>query len=117
MTEPRVTFEALLEAELGSQLRFATVLTGDAGVAEDVLQEVLIRATIRWDSIGRMDQPRGYLRRMIVNEYLSWHRRSWRSVPTGTAEDVSDGQAPDIGDAVVQRHALLAKLRPVLLEP
>ena len=55
MTEPRVTFEAFLEAELGSLLRFAAVLTGDAGLAEDVLQEVLFRATARWDSIGRMD--------------------------------------------------------------
>jgi len=110
MTEPRVTFEAFLEAELGSLLRFAAVLTGDAGLAEDVLQEVLFRATARWDSIGRMDQPRGYVRRMIVNEYLSWRRRSWRSVPAGTGEDVSDRQAPDIGAEVVQRHALLAEL-------
>jgi DNA-directed RNA polymerase specialized sigma24 family protein len=54
MTEPRVTFEAFLEAELGSLLRFAAVLTGDAALAEDVLQEFLIRATARWDSIGRI---------------------------------------------------------------
>ena len=110
MIEPKLTFESFLEAEMGSLLRFAAVLTGDTGLAEDVVQEVLIRANARWDRIGSMHHRRAYVRRMIVNEYLSWRRRSWRSVPGGTAEDVSDGQTPDIGAAVVQRHALLAEL-------
>ena len=110
MTESKVTFESFLEAELGSLLRFAAVLTGDRGVAEDVLQDVLIRANARWERIGRMDHCRAYVRRMIVNEYVSWRRRSWRSVAGGTAEEVSDGQAPDISVAVIQRHALLAEL-------
>lgn len=110
MTEPTVTFESFVEAELGSLLRFAAVLTGSRELAEDVLQDVLIRANARWETIGPMLHRRAYVRRMIVNEYLSWRRRSWRSVPAGTAEEVSDGQTPDIGAAVVQRHALLAAL-------
>ena len=110
MTEPSVTIESFLEAELGSLLRFAAVLTGDRQLAEDVLQDVLIRANARWDKIGPMDHRRAYVRRMIVNEYLSWRRRSWRSVPAGTAEEVSDARTPDIGAAVVERHALLAEL-------
>lgn len=105
-----MTFEKFLEAELGPLLRFAAVLTGDASVAEDVLQEVLIRVHARWHRIGPMDQRRAYVRRMVVNEYLSWRRRSWRSVPGGMAEDVSAGQAPDISSAIVQRQALLAQL-------
>jgi RNA polymerase sigma-70 factor (sigma-E family) len=110
MTEPSVTFESFLEAELGSLRRFAAVLTGHRELAEDVLQDVLIRANARWDRIGPMDHRRAYVRRMVVNEYLSWRRRSWRSVPAGTAEEVSDGREPDIAATVVQRHALLAEL-------
>jgi RNA polymerase sigma-70 factor (sigma-E family) len=110
MTEPSVTFESFLEAELGSLLRFCAVLTGDGGRAEDVLQEVLIRAHARWDRIGPMDQRRAYVRRMVVNEYLSWRRRSWRSVAAGMAEDVIGGQTPDIAAEVVERQALLGEL-------
>ncbi len=110
MTERALTLDAFLEAELGSLLRFAAVLAGDTGLAEDVVQDVLIRVNARWDRIGPLAQRRAYVRRMVVNEYLSWRRRSWRTVPAGAAEDVSDGEAPDIGPAIVQRHALLAEL-------
>ena len=105
-----MTFEEFLDAELGSLLRFAAVLTGDSGLAEDVLQEVLVRAHARWDRIGRMDRPTAYVRRMAVNEYLSWRRRTWRSVPGGSPADVSDREEPDISTAIVQRQALLAEL-------
>jgi RNA polymerase sigma-70 factor (sigma-E family) len=110
MTERALTLDAFLGAELGSLLRFAAVLTGDTALAEDVVQDVLIRVNARWDRIGLMAHPRAYVRRMVVNEYLSWRRRSWRSVPAGSAEDVGDGEAPDISAAIVERQALLAEL-------
>ena len=110
MSEPNGTFESFLEAEFGSLRRYAAVLTGDTELAEDVLQDVLIRANARWSRIGKMDQRRAYVRKMVVNEYLSWRRRSWRSVPAGTAEETNSAQTQDIGAAVVQRQALLAEI-------
>jgi DNA-directed RNA polymerase specialized sigma24 family protein len=62
-------------------LRFAVVLTGDRGLAEDVVQEVLLRVYERWAKIGELDQPVHYVRRMIVNEYLNWRRRWGRVTP------------------------------------
>ena len=56
-------------------LRFATALTTDEALAEDVVQDVLTPAFERWDRIAAVDQPHAYVRRMIVNEYLSWRRR------------------------------------------
>jgi DNA-directed RNA polymerase specialized sigma24 family protein len=44
------------------------VLTGDRALAEDVVQEVLIRAHGRWEVIARLDRPEAYVRKMIVNE-------------------------------------------------
>jgi hypothetical protein len=38
-------------------LRFAGVLTGDRALAEDVVQEVLVRAYLRWEHIARMSLP------------------------------------------------------------
>jgi hypothetical protein len=52
-------------------LRFAAVLTGDRTSSEDIVQEVLIRAHARWSRIGALDRPDYYVRKMILNEFLS----------------------------------------------
>jgi RNA polymerase sigma-70 factor (sigma-E family) len=71
-----VTFEQFAVARLPSLLRYAVVLTGDRELAQDVVQEVLARAQVRWRRIDGADSPEAYVRRMILNEYLSW-RRTW----------------------------------------
>src|SRR4051812_50134367 len=63
-------------ARLPSLLRYAVVLTGDRELAQDVVQEVLARAQVQWRRISESDSPEAYVRRMVLNEYLSW-RRSW----------------------------------------
>jgi RNA polymerase sigma-70 factor (sigma-E family) len=105
-----MTFEEFAAARLAAVLRFAAVLAGDRGLAEDVVQEVLIRAHARWDVIGRLDRPEAYVRKMIVNEYLSWRRRSWRLVPSGAGPDVDGRLAPDPAVDHAERDALLAEL-------
>ena len=76
-------------------LRFAAILTGDRALAEDLAQEVLIRAHSRWRKIGSLDRPEYYVRKMILNEFLSWRRREWRLIPSGAASDVDHRSAPD----------------------
>lgn len=105
-----MTFEEFAAARLPAVLRFATVLTGDPGLAEDVVQEVLIRASRRWPSIGCLDRPEAYIRKMVVNEYLSWRRRSWRLVPSGLAADMDERHTPDAAAGYPERDALLAEL-------
>jgi RNA polymerase sigma-70 factor (sigma-E family) len=56
-------------------LRFAYVLSGDAHLAEDLVQEVLARVHRRWDRITAMDSPEAYIRTAIVRQFLSWRRR------------------------------------------
>lgn len=103
-------FEEFAAIRLPAVLRFAGVLTGDRAVAEDVVQEVLIRACARWQEIGRLDRPELYVRKMVVNEYLSWRRRSWRLLPNGSGTDVDDRRTPDHALAHAERDALLAEL-------
>ncbi len=69
-------FEEFVALRLAGLLRYAVVLTGDRELAQDVVQEVLARAQVRWPRIVRADVPDAYVRRMVLNEYLSW-RRSW----------------------------------------
>ncbi len=84
-----MTFEEFLSAELGGLTRFAAVLTGDRYLAEDVVQDALVKAHARWPHIGGLDQPVAYLRRMIVNGYLSWRRR-WATRTIQAAGDLSE---------------------------
>lgn len=107
-----MTFEEFAAAELDPLLRFAKVLCVDRGLAEDVVQEVLARAMARWAAIGELDQPRAYVRRMIVNEFLSW-RRKWSRVSPVAAlpETVTSGPAERVADRV-QLVAELRKLPP-----
>ena len=76
-----MTFEEFAAAQLPGVLRFAGVLTADRGLAEDVVQEVLIRAHARWTQIESLDQPEAYVRRMIINEFYSWRRKWARIAP------------------------------------
>ncbi|AUS78216.1 SigE family RNA polymerase sigma factor [Actinoalloteichus sp. AHMU CJ021] len=70
-----MTFDEFVALRLPRLLRYATVLTSDAHLAEDVVQEVLLRAQSRWRRIGRLEAPESYVRKMITNEFLSWRRR------------------------------------------
>ncbi|MBI9115407.1 SigE family RNA polymerase sigma factor [Sanguibacter suaedae] len=75
---PAVTegsLDALVRTHLPGLLRYATVLVGDPHTAADLVQEVLLRAHVRWGRITLMDRPDLYLRRMVTNEHLSWRRR------------------------------------------
>jgi RNA polymerase sigma-70 factor (sigma-E family) len=105
-----MTFEEFAAARLPAVLRFAGVLTGDRALAEDVVQEVLIRVHAHWSQIGPMDRPELYVRKMIVNEFLSWRRRSWRLVPAGQGRDIDDRLCPDHAFRHAERDALLAEL-------
>lgn len=106
-------FEEWARARLPALVRFAAALTGDRGLAEEVVQEVLIRAYGRWSRIAGLDQPEAYLRRMVTNEYLSWRRRWARITPqadvsalveTGPASD------PDHAETHADRAALAQEL-------
>jgi DNA-directed RNA polymerase specialized sigma24 family protein len=83
-----MTFEDFAAGRLPAVLKFAAVLTGDRGLAEDVVQEVLIRTSARWQVIGSLPRPEAYVRKMIVNEYLTWRRRSWRLVLSGANSSI-----------------------------
>jgi DNA-directed RNA polymerase specialized sigma24 family protein len=46
-------------------VRLARLLTGDRGDGEDLAQDVLARAFVRWDKIVSTDSPEAYLRQMV----------------------------------------------------
>lgn len=104
-----MTFEEFTAARLPALLRFAVVLTGERGLAEDVVQEVLLRTHQKWAKIGAFDPPDPYVRRMIVNEYLSWRRRWSRQVPQADVRP-EPSSTPDHATAHTEREALRTEL-------
>lgn len=98
-----------VERQRTSLMRFATVLTGRAWLAEDLVCDVLARAYERWERIGAMERPDAYVRRMIVNEYMSWHRRLARTVPRDDA-DLDVEQVDDGSEQRAVRDEMLRRL-------
>ena len=90
--ERQLTFDEFVRARLGALLRYAIVLTCDPYLAEEVVQEVLVRAQSRWSRIVGVDQPEAYVRRMVLNEFLSWRRRMLRRALPVRAETWGRGR-------------------------
>jgi RNA polymerase sigma-70 factor (sigma-E family) len=90
-------------------MRFATVLTCQTWLAEDLVSDVLGRAFERWDRISGMAEPNAYVRRMVVNEYLSWRRRLARTTPTADVEPNAAGHG-DGADERAERDAMIRRL-------
>jgi RNA polymerase sigma-70 factor (sigma-E family) len=103
-----VTFDEFTRVRLAPLLRFATMLCIDAGLAEDLVQEVLIKAHGRWEQLEALDHPDAYVRRMIVNEFVSWRRKWARIIPVSSVE--LPAQVPDHADAHAERDALFRRL-------
>jgi RNA polymerase sigma-70 factor (sigma-E family) len=93
-------------------LKFAMVLCGDARLAEDLVADVLGRAYELWPRIGSLEHTHGYVRKMIVNDYLSWRRRLRRTFPVAELAELSDPVAaePDPAEAHSDRQELAARL-------
>jgi RNA polymerase sigma-70 factor (sigma-E family) len=110
-----VTFAEFAATRLQGLLRYAVVLTGDRDLAQDVVQEVLARAQVKWSKISKADSPDSYVRQMVLNEYLSW-RRKWavRNIQSVGERliDLGDARDPcrDHAEAVVTTDEIWTRL-------
>lgn len=85
MSEPG--FEEWVAARGPRLLRVAWLLTGDAHLAEDLLQTVLARIWPKWPRIAG-ENPEAYARKALVHTHASWWRRRWRG-------ELPHGELPD----------------------
>ena len=95
-------------------VRYATALCGDPTEAEELVQSALVRVAVRWPFVRDKDNPDGYVRRAIVNGYLTTWRRV-RSRETRMAEPPEVAVAADVSvgvDDVMTVRRALAGLPP-----
>lgn len=69
---------AFIDARSGSLLRYAYLLTGDHALAEDLLQNSLIKVYLSWNSIRDRGALEAYTRTVMTRTQLSWWRRPAR---------------------------------------
>jgi hypothetical protein len=64
-------FEAFFEAEHERLLRALFVVTGSAEEADELMQDAFVAVWERWDWVGGMHDPTGYLYRTAMNRFRS----------------------------------------------
>lgn len=79
-------------------LRLATLLSGDANRAQDLVQDTFVRAWPHHRRLVRMDSPVAYLRRILIREC-----RRTRPAFRHRRDFFVGGQEADVADGVVGR--------------
>lgn len=105
------SFAAFVLREQAGLLRLATLLAGDAGHGEDLVQTALLQVYRRWARVSHLEHPTAYARRVVVTTHTSWRRRL--STTEQVIETVPDrAAAPDPAEVDPDLRAALQALPP-----
>ena len=112
MGEEALSFEEFYEATCRPLFTALCLVTGNRYEAEEVAQDSFVRVFERWDRVGVLEDPTGYLFRVSMNVFRSRYRRASlgvRRVVLLAPAETDDLAAVDNRDAVVR---LLRGLAP-----
>ena len=110
-------YDEFVAARLQPLLRYAVMLTGDPHVAEDLVQETMVRVQLNWRRVAAADAPDIYVKRMLTNAFVDLRRGSWLRRVVLRADPVEPAAPPPLGheDAAAERDEMwlwLAGLPP-----
>ncbi|MGD9959420.1 SigE family RNA polymerase sigma factor [Nocardioides sp.] len=69
-----LTFEEYAASSWPALYRYGYLLAGNHADAEDLAQQTLLKAHRSWSRVSGSDSPAAYVRRMLINTYLSERR-------------------------------------------
>jgi RNA polymerase sigma-70 factor (sigma-E family) len=102
-------FEEFTISSQRALFRYAYLLVGDRGLAEDLLQESLTKTYMRWHKLLDSANAEAYTRKVMTNTAISWfRRRSWRERPH---DDLPAGVPARPADDTTARIWLWAEVR------
>ncbi len=105
-------FEDFVARRAAPMLAMARGLVRREQDAEDLVQDVLATALLKWHRVSSADDPAAYVNRMLVNAAMSWWRRpARREHPSADGALAVDGTLDDPSTAAGERAAVLAALR------
>jgi RNA polymerase sigma-70 factor (sigma-E family) len=104
-------FDAFVAREHAGLLRYAVMLTGDSDLAQDLVQDVLIKVHSRWRRIAAVEYPARYVKTMVTRAFLSWRRR-WavRNVVLLPTDQLTGEPAGDHARSIVDRADIWQRL-------
>jgi RNA polymerase sigma-70 factor (ECF subfamily) len=102
-------FEALTRAHAGDLYRFAYWLCGQDALAQDLVQETLLRAWKNLDALREAEAAKPWLLTILRREHARLHER--RSFDT---TELDDELAEDAAWASPERHGDAAQLREAM---
>lgn len=125
MTEPIVVPEASAHSTLEASRSFVTfydresqllfrrlwLVTGNRAEAEELMQDAFLRVWERWDRVGQMDDPVGYLYRTAMNLFRKRYRRALLAIRRSVGLASSEDDFADADDRETVRR-VLATLPP-----
>jgi RNA polymerase sigma-70 factor (sigma-E family) len=87
--------------------KVAYLLSSDWHRADDLVQATITRLYVNWHRATRVDNVDGYVRRILINEYLAEQRTAWwrRIVLSGTEPDLPAVET-NLAEALDLRRAL-----------
>lgn len=103
-------FECYVAEKRRALFRFAAVIANDPHLAEEIVSETLARLYPQWSRIAALKDPHAYVRKGVLNEYLSWRRRS-RRLSTRAEVEERMPPSPNHADSVTDRQQLEGELR------
>ena len=71
-----LSFESFFDREARTLFRRLYAVTGDAAEAEEIMQDSFLALWERWERVGAMDDPTGYLYRTSMNVFRKRGRRA-----------------------------------------
>jgi RNA polymerase sigma-70 factor, ECF subfamily len=104
-------FEAFYEDENGLLFRRLWLVTGNRAEAEELTQDAFLKVWERWDRVGAMDDPVGYLYRTAMNLFRKRYRRAMLALRRSVGLAPSQDDFADADDRETVRR-VLATLPP-----
>jgi len=102
-------FSELVDNRSHALLRTAYLMAGDHQLAQDLLQEALVKTFMAWPRLRDPERADAYARRAIVTTAIDWRRR--RSFHERPVEGTPDASGTDAQDGVVTHQVLIGHLR------
>jgi len=86
-----VAFSELVATRSAALVRTAYLVVGDHQLAQDLVQEALVKTYVAWPRLRDVSKAEAYARRTIVTTAISWRRR--RSFHERPAQTISGAGA------------------------
>jgi RNA polymerase sigma-70 factor (sigma-E family) len=102
-------FCEFVEARSHALLRTAYLMVGDHQLAQDLLQEALIKTLIAWPRLRDPAKVDAYARRTVVTTAITWRRR--RSFHERPVEFLPETSGPDQMNVLAIHEVLIGHLR------